>query len=147
MSTRITPGSSPGSRWSDRRLVRRWTLLGAAIAALFSAWLLLLVPNSARAALAGVISIVGGASAGAMLAVLYQGVGRVWFWVIALGLSVVGLALGVTIAYTWDAGRALPWVLFLALALALSVWVLLAYALSVLRRRWRERTGQPRAGD
>ena len=130
-----------------RRLVGRWAFWGAFIAALLSVWLLLLVPHSARAALAGVISIISGAVTGAMLALIYQGVGRVWFWVIALGMSGVGLALGVAIAYTSGAGRSLAWVLFLALALGLSLWALLAYALSILRRRWRERAGQPRAGD
>ena len=125
----------PASRQIRNRVALRWALLGAITALLLSGWLVWLVNFSRLALLAGSLSVVSGAAVGALLAAVYQVVGRAWFWVIALVLGLAGLALGVA----RGPGHSLPWLAPLILAVALTLWVLSAYALSVLRRRWSAR--------
>ncbi len=117
------------------RLMARWAVQGALIAALPSGWLVLLVHFSRPAVLASSLAILSGAAAGAALAVLYQAAGRIRFWAIVLGLCLAGLAIGAIFAVRSGLGQPLLWLWLLVLPIALSLWVLLAYGASVLIKR------------
>lgn len=127
------------SRLLRSRLVGRWALFGAVSAGILISALLILPTlshPSMATALAGVVTIACGAVVGAVAAILYLVAGRLWFWGIVLVLSVAFLVYGTTSRRLSGPGSPLIWVM-VVVAIGLSLWVLLAYGLSVLRRKSR----------
>jgi hypothetical protein len=116
------------------QLVVKWALVAGASAGILSLPLLIpiLMPDWRATTTLGLGAIVSGTLVGALLAVLFQVIGRLRFWLVALGLSGFFLAF---VAATGDVRRGtLPILACLVAAIALSLWQLLAYSLYVLRK-------------
>jgi hypothetical protein len=114
----------------------RAALFGAALAGIITGWPLLF-PALTRLSLLGLatvlIAIAGGAAAGAMVAGLYQVLGRLRLWALVLVLSLASLVIVVT---TTDVRRDGTLLIEAGLCVAggLSLWVLSAYGLHAALR-------------
>lgn len=118
------------------RLAGRWSLFGAAIALPMALPILLPVMEQRwqTAALFGLVSVAAGALLGAVLARLFQVLGRLRFWIGVLALSGAALACIAATREVTRSGTLLIWA-GLSAAILLSLWHLAAYALWVARAR------------
>lgn len=126
------------ARRVTRPLILQWAFFGGAVAGLLSVSTLIIALQQAslRAALAGLSAILSGALVGAVAAVLFQAVGRLRFWLLALGMSAAVLAYVAATREPTRNGTLLIWV-GLVIAIALSLWHLSAYGLHGWRTRRR----------
>jgi hypothetical protein len=121
------------------RLATQWAIVAALAAAVLAALPVVpaLLQGSPRAALAGSSAVAASAALGALAGLLFQRIGRSRFWVLVALLSVASLAL---LAATGDIRRDATLVAIAAaliLAVALSLWHLVALGLYKLRRKHR----------